>query len=49
MPGRLTAYERGDMVLLGKIGFQNSPFTGDCKSWIDKRGIAAFSPPRIQV
>src|SRR5882672_9587322 len=24
MPGRLTAYERGDMVLLGKIGLQNS-------------------------
>src|SRR3981189_159411 len=25
MPGRLTAYGRGDMVLLGKIGLQNSP------------------------
>jgi hypothetical protein len=48
MPGRLTAYERGDMVLLGKIGSQNPP-TGDCKSWIDKRGIGGFSPPRIQV
>jgi hypothetical protein len=24
IPGRLTAYERGDMVLLGKISFQNS-------------------------
>jgi len=47
MPGRLTAYERDDMVLLGKIGFQDSP-TCDCKSWIDKRDIGAFSPPAFR-
>jgi hypothetical protein len=35
----LTAYERGDMVLLSKISFQNS---NDCNSWINKRGIGAF-------
>jgi hypothetical protein len=45
----LTAYERGDMVLLGKISFQNSNPPATAIPGSTSSALGRFTTARIQV